>query len=326
MKVSVCIPTFNSAEYIGECMVSVLRQQDVDFELIVFDNASEDKTWDIVKSFSDPRVRAFRSDQNRGMATNFNRALDESRGEYVKLLCSDDLLEDSALALQTKFLDANRGVPMVTCATRLIDSRGHVFATVRRFGESGVIDANSLRASSLIYGNIVGEPSAVLFRRVAWLHAGPFQDGLVTLIDLDMWFRLSCQGGVGYMPLPLCRIRRHSLSMTSQFRGAGKVQEAVLRMTEALLGELHANSFVRKICLGKVAGSHLRHALYGVTRGQVRWPASAFATAFQIDPLFLGLFTYLLFFRSELMGLKIGPKGTLSICTAGTLKSLSITA
>ena len=228
-------------------MVSVLRQQDVDIELIVFDNASEDKTWDIVKSFSDPRVRAFRSDQNRGMATNFNRALDESRGEYVKLLCSDDLLEDSALAQQTKFLDANRDVPMVTCATRLIDSQGHVFATVRRFGESGVIDANSLRASSLIYGNIVGEPSAVLFRRDAWLHAGPFQDGLVTLIDLDMWFRLSCQGGVGYMPLPLCRIRRHSLSMTSQFRGAGKVQEAVLRMTEALLGELHANSFVRKI-------------------------------------------------------------------------------
>jgi GT2 family glycosyltransferase len=323
MKVSVCIPTYNSAAYIGECVASVLSQNSIDFEVIIFDNASDDGTWEIVQSLSDPRIKAFRSDKNRGMAVNFNRALDESEGEYIKLLCSDDRLEPSALELQTRFMDENREVSLVTSATRLIDRSGHPFATVQRFSEPIVIDANRLRASSLIYGNIVGEPSAVLFRRESWLRAGPFQEGLVTLIDLDMWFRLSRHGGIGYMPTPLCQVRRHPDSMTSQFRGAGKVQEAVLRMTEALLGELHARSFVRRVCLGKVAGSHLRHAVYGISRGQLKWPASAFATAFQIDPFFTGLFLYLALFRTELMGLKIGPDGHLSIGTVGTLNWVS---
>jgi hypothetical protein len=185
------------------------------------------------------------------------------------------------------------------------------------------MDPSNLRASSLIYGNIVGEPSAVLFRRESWLQAGPFQDGLVTLMDLDMWFRLSRLGGVGYLPFPLCRIRRHRDSMTSQFRGAGKVQDAVLRMTEGLLAELNATPMARKICFGKVAGSHLRHALYGVRRGQGKWPAAALATAFHIDPFFIGLFLYITFFRSGLMGLRVGPKGNLSIGASSTLRYVS---
>src|SRR5487761_1466045 len=112
MKISVCIPTFNSAGHVGECIESVLAQKSVEFEVIVFDNASEDDTWRIIKSLSDPRVRAFRSDRNRGMATNFNSALHEARGEYVKLLCSDDLLEPSALELQAKVLDEHTELVM----------------------------------------------------------------------------------------------------------------------------------------------------------------------------------------------------------------------
>ena len=325
MKVSVCIPTYNSSAYIGECIQSVLAQTGVEYEVVIFDNASNDGSWEIIKSFNDSRIRAFRSEQNRGMAVNFNRALGESSGEYIKLLCSDDLLEASALESQSKFLDDHGDISMVTCATRLIDSDGHAFATVRRFPSPVIMNARGLRAGSLIYGNIVGEPSAVLFRRDSWLRAGPFQDGLVTLIDLDMWFRLSSEGRIGYLPVPLCRIRRHRDSMTSQFRGAGKVQEAVQSMTQALLDELRAPTFIRKICMGKVAASHLRHALYGVRHGQVKWPASAFAKAYRIDPLFIGLLLYLVLFRSELLGLRIGPEGNLSICSAGTLRCVSTT-
>src|SRR4029077_3847283 len=145
------------------------------------------------------------------------------------------------------------------------------------------------RILALIHGNVVGEPSAVLFRRAAWLSAGPFQEGLVTLIDLDMWLRLSLQGVLGCLSEPLCRIRRHPLSMTNQFRKAGEVQEAVLRMTESLLRELQATPFVRRVSFGKVAGSHVLHALYGIRRGFIKWPLSSIAKAFRNDPGFAGL-------------------------------------
>jgi hypothetical protein len=322
MKISVCIPTFNSAAYIGECIESVLAQKGVEFEAIVFDNASQDHTWEIIKSFSDPRVHAFRSDQNRGLAANFNCAVQQAHGEYIKLLCSDDLLEPGALELQAKFLDEHPELVMATSATRLIDSSGKVKAMVRWISRPVTIGALELRITSLLYGNIVGEPSVVLFRREAWLRAGSFRDGLVTLIDLDMWLRLSHHGVVGYLPIPLCRIRRHTLSMTNQFRAAGEVQESVLRLTEALLCELQATPLVRRICLGKVAGSHLRHALYGVRQGLVQWPASALAKAFRIDPFFMGLFLYVTLFRSGLMGLRVGAQGKPSICTTGTFDNL----
>lgn len=319
MKLSVCIPTFNSAPYIRDCIESVLAQKGVEFEVIVFDNASQDDTWDIVRSFSDGRIRAFRSTQNRGMTANFNQALTESRGQYIKLLCSDDLLETDALQTQTKFMDKHPEMALATGATCLIDSKNEELGTVRWFSRPVLIDSLELRALSLIYGNVVGEPSVVLFRREAWLRAGPFREGLVTLIDLDMWFRLSCQGRVGYLPLQLCRIRRHPLSMTNQFRGAGEVQEAVLRMTENLLHELRAGPLVRRISLGKVTASHLRHAIFGLKQGRIRWPASAVASAFRLDPCFLGLIMYLSVFRSGLLGLKVGRDAKLSVCVTSTL-------
>jgi glycosyltransferase involved in cell wall biosynthesis len=322
MKVSVCIPTFNSEAYIRSCIESVLAQKGVEFEVIVFDNASQDGTWKIIQSFSDPRLRAFRADMNCEMATNFNRALIEAKGRYIKLLCSDDILEPSALELQTKALDEQPDIAMTTCATRLIDSTDQVLGTVSWFSEAVTINAVNLKTGFLIYGNIVGEPSAVLFRREAWLHAGPFRDGWVTLIDLDMWFRLSCQGGVGYLPLPLCRIRRHASSMTNQFRGAGTVQDAVLRMTEALLCELQAPPLIRRISLGKVAGSHLRHALYGFRAGFVRWPAYSLIEALRIDPAFVGLFFYLTLFRSGLLGFRMERNGKPTLCTTNTLECL----
>jgi glycosyltransferase involved in cell wall biosynthesis len=323
MKISVCIPTFNSAVYIGECIESVLAQKGVEFEVIVFDNASADGSWEIAKSFSDPRVRAFRSDQNRGMATNFNCALQEARGEYIKLLCSDDVLEPNALEPQANFLDQHPELAMVTSATRAIDSKGKPFALVKWFSQPTIIGALNLRTISLIHGNIVGEPSAVLFRREAWLSAGLFRDGLGTLIDLDMWFRLSREGGVGYIPLPLCRIRRHAHSMTNQFRRAGEVQGAVLHMTRALLRELQAGSLVRRVSLGKVAGSHLAHAFYGLRRGYVKWPASALEEAFRIDPAFIGFFLYLALFRSGVLGFRVERDGKPSVCATGTLRCLS---
>jgi glycosyltransferase involved in cell wall biosynthesis len=322
MKVSVCIPTFNSAAYIGNCIESVLAQQGIEFEVIVSDNASEDNTWNIIQSFTDPRVRSFRSESNLGMATNFNRALHEARGEYVNLLCSDDLLEPNALKLQAQFLDEHPEIAMATCARRLIDSNNEVLGTVRWFSRPVIVEALNLKTISLIHGNIVGEPSAVLFRREAWLRTGPFRDGLMTLIDLDMWLRLSRQGGVGYLPFPLCRIRRHALSMTNQFRADGTAQEADLHVTEALLRELQAGRLVRRISVGKVAGSYLRNALHGFKRGLVKRPVSLLATAMRLDPAFIGLFLYLTLFRPGVLGFRVGEHGKPSVCTTSTLRCL----
>src|SRR5581483_10555784 len=149
MKISVCIPTFNGAAYIKKCLDSLLEQNQPEFEVVVSDNASEDGTWDIVRSFRDQRIRAFRSDRNVGMANNFNRALQECRGEYVKVLCADDVIEPDALKMQADFLDAHPEIAMSTGATRLIASDDSLVGNVQWFSHTTVVTAKDLKRISL---------------------------------------------------------------------------------------------------------------------------------------------------------------------------------
>lgn len=93
-KVSILIPVFNRKDFIADCIQSALDQTYTDFEIVVADNASDDGTWEICQKFAekDRRVRIFRNETNVGPVRNWLRCVRESRGEYGKILFSDDLM------------------------------------------------------------------------------------------------------------------------------------------------------------------------------------------------------------------------------------------
>ena len=92
--VSILIPVFNRENFIGECIESALSQTYSDIEVIVVDNASTDRTWDICKHFAsiDSRILIFRNEENVGPVLNWKRCFDEASGVYGKVLFSDDLM------------------------------------------------------------------------------------------------------------------------------------------------------------------------------------------------------------------------------------------
>jgi glycosyltransferase involved in cell wall biosynthesis len=93
-KVSILVPVYNREHLIDECIQSALGQTFKDFEVIVVDNASEDGTWEICKRLAaeDNRVRVFRNETNIGPVRNWMRCAEEAKGEYCKILFSDDTL------------------------------------------------------------------------------------------------------------------------------------------------------------------------------------------------------------------------------------------
>src|ERR671916_3003782 len=109
-KVSVVIPCYNQAHFLGEAIESVLSQTYEEFELIVVDDGSKDDTEELASSYAaeDARVRLIRQ-QNRGLAGARNRGLSESSGEYVVFLDSDDRLLEEALAVGVGELQAHSG-------------------------------------------------------------------------------------------------------------------------------------------------------------------------------------------------------------------------
>ena len=92
VKVSVCIPTYNGAEFVAKAIESVLAQTFADFELLVVDDSSDDTTVDIVCSFTDPRMRICQNERRLGIPGNWNHCLSLARGEYICLFHQDDVM------------------------------------------------------------------------------------------------------------------------------------------------------------------------------------------------------------------------------------------
>lgn len=105
--VTVSMPAFNSERYIAEAIESILAQSYENFELIIVDDGSTDRTREIVERYSDPRIIKIFSDQNRGLITTRNLIASIAKGKYLALLDADDRAFPERLQLQVDFLESN---------------------------------------------------------------------------------------------------------------------------------------------------------------------------------------------------------------------------
>ncbi|MGI8992645.1 MAG: glycosyltransferase family 2 protein [Bryobacteraceae bacterium] len=105
--VSILVPVYNREAFLAACLDSACAQTVRDFEVVVVDNASTDGTWDICRRFAarDSRVRIFRNAENLGPVRNWRRCFDEARGEFGKVLFSDDLMSPDFLAKTVSYFD-----------------------------------------------------------------------------------------------------------------------------------------------------------------------------------------------------------------------------
>lgn len=191
--VSVCIPVYNGEHFLAATIESILRQDDGDMEVIISDNASTDGTGDVVRRYSDPRIRYCRSEHNVGPVGNFNRCLDLATGAYTKIVCADDILYSDCVRHQRAILDADRdeSIALVTCERDIIDDRGRVRLRPRVHGLSGRFRAAEIMPRSVRSGtNLIGEPAATMFRTEAARRIGGFSPAHAFCLDLDFYFRI----------------------------------------------------------------------------------------------------------------------------------------
>lgn len=123
-KVSVIMPSYNTADYIANSIKSVLNQTYTDFELIIVDDCSTDSTESVVKSFSDDRIKFLKNERNSGAALSRNRALKMASGKWIAFLDSDDLWEKTKLEEQLNFMESN-GYDFSYTAYSEIDQNGN---------------------------------------------------------------------------------------------------------------------------------------------------------------------------------------------------------
>lgn len=219
-RVSIGLPVRNGARYLGEALDSLLGQSYPDFELIISDNASTDQTEAICRDYAarDPRVRYFRSNQDVGLANNFNYLFIRARGEYFKWAAADDIHEPDYLK-------------------RCLDVLEHDPSVVLAYGKASFIDGNGEPIVAADPGfNLQYEMARERFRHV--MYASSWVNAIFGLMrskslagtkllprypggDYSLLGELALLGKLVEVPDPLFRRRLHPEASSQNIHRAG---------------------------------------------------------------------------------------------------------
>ncbi len=112
--VSVLIPSYNAERYIKEALDSALMQDYPNFEVVIIDDGSKDRTWEIIQTYTDPRIRMMWQ-ENQGITPTRNRLFREAKGEYIAYLDCDDVYLQGRISKPVAFLEAHREFALAYC-------------------------------------------------------------------------------------------------------------------------------------------------------------------------------------------------------------------
>ncbi|MDD3012244.1 MAG: glycosyltransferase [Candidatus Gastranaerophilales bacterium] len=180
-KVTVLMPVYNSEKYLREAIKSILNQTFYDFEFLIINDGSTDKSVDIIESFNDPRIRLVHNKKNLGLIASLNKGLDLCKGEYIARMDADDISLPTRLEKQVEFLDSNSDT--VICSS-LIKTFGDVNPSVFRYPENH----ESIK-STLLFKNSIAHP-AVMMKKSA-IKGLYFDPEYKHAEDYELWVRAS---------------------------------------------------------------------------------------------------------------------------------------
>lgn len=226
--VSVIIPTYNAARWLGLAVDSALAQTLGDIEVLVFDNASTDATPDLMARYTDPRLTYVRAVDNVGFAGNVTRGIRAAMGRYFMVLGADDVLEPGFLAAAVARLEADPKAVMLHGAAIWIDDDGH---------ETGRFDGDwperSTGAQAFLRCFTDGFCySTVISRTAPVKDLGAMDETWGMISDTWLFLKLCLAGDVLFLPEPLVRYRVRETSLSFELYADGKMFDDHLRGLE----------------------------------------------------------------------------------------------
>lgn len=216
--ISILTPAFNQRSYIRQTLHSVLNQTHRNWEWIILDNGSTDGTGDIVRSFTDSRIKyAFQEHAgNERLTKTFNKALTMCSSDFVAMLDSDDYWPEYKLEVQIKHFD-DPGVVLSYGECCVVNPEGKKISYMSIPGDVSVASNNPIGSSlkMLLSERYCFLPnSTVMLRRSALLGIGGFVEASGLFQDFPTWTRLSLEGKFSPVPVCLGYWRKHPSSVS----------------------------------------------------------------------------------------------------------------
>ncbi|NJO41927.1 MAG: glycosyltransferase [Cyanobacteria bacterium CRU_2_1] len=213
--VSVLMAVYNTEQYVAQAIESILNQTFLDFELIIIDDGSTDRSLKILQTYAaeDQRIR-ITSRENRGIPKTRNEMVAQSSGEFIAVMDSDDVALPDRLTQQVKFLHQNPETVWVGGAFELIDEKRRLITQIPLPEQDHEI------RQLLQNGHTSFLHPTAMMRRSAVLAVGGYDETLPLAEDLDLWFKLSQVGGLANLKDAVVQYRLHPGSICDRHRAA----------------------------------------------------------------------------------------------------------
>lgn len=229
--ISVVMPCYNAECYIEESIKSILNQTFKDFELIIVDDGSTDRSLEIIKKYArkDKRIRVIRNKKNMGIAISRNIGTKAAKGKYIAVHDSDDISLPFRLKEQFDYLEKNPEAGVVGGYLQIFESESEKVIGIRKYPEN---DEN-LRNKIFFYSP-VAQPAAMI-RKDVFKKIGFYNPKYPPSEDLDFWFRLGEQYKFANLPKVVLKYR------ISQNSATGSKLKLMEKLTSEIRWKNHNN-------------------------------------------------------------------------------------
>ncbi len=209
VAVSVLLPVYNAERYVAEAVESILTQTFTDFEFLIIDDGSTDRSAEVLRQYADadPRI-CLTVRANAGLVSTLNEMLRAARGEFVARMDADDVALPNRFKDQLDFLNTYPDIVCVGGAYVRIDERGRRIMTIHLKEDHGAIQEESLSGAAPLC-----HPT-VMMRRKTVMQVGGYDPRWVYAEDLDLWLRLGEVGRLANLPQVVLFYRVHKNGRT----------------------------------------------------------------------------------------------------------------
>ncbi len=227
--VSICIPVYNGLKHLNECLDSCLNQQYANYEIIICDDGSHDKSTELIEDYArkHSKIRFFRNEKNLGLVGNWNRCLDHAKGEWIKFVFQDDYITPDCLQV---FLESVQPGSLLLVSERhfvlpdqpteeqfiyynqKVRTLKNTNQNTQSYFPPGLLSHIAVQNMCM---NFIGEPSLTFFKKECVQQLGNFNAILKQICDLEFVLRVGSTYGLTYVPKKICAFRIHSESTTS---------------------------------------------------------------------------------------------------------------